>query len=70
LVDRVVDVGDLVLKETEAQQLRGLKTTEAVKREIVVRSASNPAFVKGIDRVCTAQDSWIGDGVNIPVITE
>jgi hypothetical protein len=51
----VVHVGDLVLKEPEVQQLRGLKTTEAVKREIVVRSASNPAFAKGIGQVCTAQ---------------
>jgi hypothetical protein len=46
----MVHVGDLVLKEPEVQQLRSLETTEAVKREIVVRSAGNPGFAKGIDR--------------------
>jgi hypothetical protein len=50
----MVHVGDLVLKKPEVQQLRGLKTTEAIKRKIVVGSASNPAFAKGIDRTCTA----------------
>jgi hypothetical protein len=55
LVDDVVHVGDLVLEETEVQQLCSLETTEAVKREIVVRSASDPASTKGIDRACTAQ---------------
>jgi hypothetical protein len=55
LVDRVVHVGDLVLKEPEVQQLCSLESTEAVKREIVVGGASNPAFAKGIDQVGTAQ---------------
>lgn len=70
LVDRVVHVGDLVLKEPEVQQLRSLETTEAVKRKIVVRSAGNPAFAKGIDRVCTAQGFVIGGEVDIAVITQ
>jgi hypothetical protein len=52
----MVHVGDLVLKEPEVQQLRSLETTEeAVKRKVFVRSASNLAFAKGVDRVCTAQ---------------
>jgi hypothetical protein len=49
LVDDVVHFGDLVLEETEVQQLRSLETTEAVKREIVVGSAGDPASAKGID---------------------
>jgi hypothetical protein len=54
LVDGVVHIGDFVLKEPEVQQLSSLETTEAMECEIVVRSASSPAFTKGIDRVCTA----------------
>lgn len=51
----MVHLRDLVLKKSEVQQLRSLEATEAVKREIVVRSAGNPAFAKGINRACTAQ---------------
>jgi hypothetical protein len=51
----MIDVSDLVLKEPEVQQLCSLETTEAVQREIVVGSASDPAFAKNIDRICTAQ---------------